>query len=89
MLSAGESRLRGLVGLAFGVVSIVCLNIGVSRPVFYAGYALAIVGGAGDQPAAVARTCRRRSPIARREVGVLRAVGGWRVQIRRTLWLEA
>jgi putative ABC transport system permease protein len=43
VLSAGESRLRAVLGLALGVVSIVCLNIGGSRAVFYAGYALAIV----------------------------------------------
>jgi len=43
VLSAGESRLRAILGLALGAVSIVCLNVGVSRPVFYAGYALAIV----------------------------------------------
>jgi putative ABC transport system permease protein len=43
VLSAGESRLRAIVGLALAVVSIVCLNIGGSRPIFYLGYALAIV----------------------------------------------
>ena len=43
VLSAGESRLRAILGLSLGAVSIVCLNIGGSRPVFYAGYALAIL----------------------------------------------
>jgi len=43
VLSAGESRLRAILGLSLGAVSIVCLNVGVSRPVFYAGYVLAIV----------------------------------------------
>ena len=43
VLSAGESRLRAALGVALGAVSIVCLNVGGSRPVFYAGYALAIV----------------------------------------------
>ena len=43
VLSAGESRLRAILGLVLGAVSIVCLNIGASRPVFYAGYVLAIV----------------------------------------------
>ena len=43
VLSAGESRLRASLGLALGAASIVCLNIGGSRPVFYVGYALAIV----------------------------------------------
>ncbi len=43
VLSAGESRLRAILGFALGAVSIVCLNVGGSRPVFYVGYALAIV----------------------------------------------
>src|SRR4029079_13112942 len=43
VLSAGESRLRAILGLVLGASSIVCLNIGASRPVFYAGYVLAIV----------------------------------------------
>ena len=43
VLSAGESRLRAILGAALGAVSIVCLNLGVSRPIFYAGYVLAIV----------------------------------------------
>jgi putative ABC transport system permease protein len=43
ILSQGESRLRAVLGLLLGAVSVVCLGIGSSRPVFYAGYALAIV----------------------------------------------
>src|SRR4051812_27581893 len=43
VLSQGESRLRAILGLALGAVSLVCLGIGSSRPVFYAGYVLAIV----------------------------------------------
>ncbi len=43
VLSAGESRLRAILGGSLGAVSIACLTIGGSRPVFYAGYALAIV----------------------------------------------
>jgi putative ABC transport system permease protein len=43
VLSAGESRVRAILGAALGAASIVCLNVGVSRPVFYAGYVLAIV----------------------------------------------
>ena len=43
VLSAGESRLRAILGLALGAISIVCLNVGASRPVFYTGYVLAIV----------------------------------------------
>ncbi|MGH9143440.1 MAG: FtsX-like permease family protein, partial [Vicinamibacterales bacterium] len=43
VLSAGESRLRAIVGVALGAVSIACLSIGVARPIFYAGYVLAIV----------------------------------------------
>jgi len=43
ILSAGESRVRAFLGGALGAVSIVCLSTGTSRPVFYAGYVLAIV----------------------------------------------
>jgi putative ABC transport system permease protein len=43
ILSQGESRLRAVLGLLLGAVSVACLGIGSSRPVFYAGYALAIV----------------------------------------------
>jgi putative ABC transport system permease protein len=42
VLSAGESRLRVTLGLVLGAVSIVCLSIGGSRPIFYVGYVLAI-----------------------------------------------
>jgi len=43
ILSAGESRLRAALGVALGAVSIGCLSTGMSRPIFYAGYVLAIV----------------------------------------------
>jgi putative ABC transport system permease protein len=43
VLSAGENRVRAILGLVLGAVSIVCLSIGSSRPVFYTGYILAIV----------------------------------------------
>ena len=43
VLSAGESRVRAILGLVLGAASIVCLSIGGSRPVFYIGYVLAIV----------------------------------------------
>ena len=43
VLSAGENRIRAILGLVLGAVSIVCLSIGVLRPVFYTGYVLAIV----------------------------------------------
>jgi putative ABC transport system permease protein len=42
VLSAGESRLRALLGGVLGAVSIVCLSIGRWGPIFYTGYALAI-----------------------------------------------
>src|SRR5262245_72925 len=42
VLSAGESRLRVVVAAILGAVSIACLSIGDPRPIFYAGYALAI-----------------------------------------------
>ncbi len=43
VLSAGEHRLRGALAAVLGVVSIVCLSLGGSRVVFYAGYFLAII----------------------------------------------
>jgi len=43
VLSAGESRLRAVLGVVVGAVSLVCLSNGGSRPVFYTGYALAIL----------------------------------------------
>jgi putative ABC transport system permease protein len=43
VLSAGESRLRVILALILGGVSLACLSLGVVRPVFYAGFALAIV----------------------------------------------
>jgi putative ABC transport system permease protein len=43
VLSAGESRMRAVIGVVLGAISIVCLSTGTSRPVFYAGYVLAIV----------------------------------------------
>src|SRR5262249_13078728 len=42
-LSARASRTRAILAAAFGVVSIVCLSAAGSRPVFYTGYALAVV----------------------------------------------
>jgi putative ABC transport system permease protein len=44
VLSAGESRLRVIAAAICGVVSLVCLAIGGPRPVFYIGYALAMIG---------------------------------------------
>src|SRR5437660_1235531 len=43
VLSAGESRLRAILALVLGLVSVVCLTTAGSRPVFYVGYFLAIV----------------------------------------------
>jgi putative ABC transport system permease protein len=43
VLSAGESRLRASLAVIGGAVSATLLSFGVSRPVFYAGFALAIV----------------------------------------------
>jgi putative ABC transport system permease protein len=43
VLSAGENRLRAVVAVILGIVSVICLAVGGSRPVFYAGYAMAIV----------------------------------------------
>ncbi|MCU1381750.1 MAG: hypothetical protein JWL71_447 [Acidobacteria bacterium] len=43
LLSRGESRGRVIAALLLGVVSLICVSAGGPRPVFYAGYALAIV----------------------------------------------
>jgi len=43
ILSAGESRVRVLLAAVFAAVSLGCLLITGSRPVFYAGYILIIV----------------------------------------------
>src|SRR3954467_8608147 len=43
VLSAGESRARGVAAAVCGVISIGCLVAANSRPLFYLGYALAIV----------------------------------------------
>ncbi len=43
VLSAGESRLRAILATVFGVLSIICLTVAGSRPLFYVGYALAIM----------------------------------------------
>ena len=43
VLSAGESRFRASLAAVLGGISVACLAIGGSRPVFYAGYVLAIV----------------------------------------------
>ena len=43
VLSAGESRLRAACAAVLGVASFACLAAGRSRPIFYAGYAFAIV----------------------------------------------
>jgi putative ABC transport system permease protein len=42
VLSAGESRFRAVAGAVLGALSLVCLSIGGSRPIFYTGYVLAI-----------------------------------------------
>jgi putative ABC transport system permease protein len=42
--SAGEGRLRTILACVLGVLSVACLITAQSRPVFYAGYACAIVG---------------------------------------------
>jgi putative ABC transport system permease protein len=43
VLSAGESRLRAIAAAALGAVSLGCLTLAGSRPIFYMGYVLAIV----------------------------------------------
>jgi len=43
VLSLGESRLRAAAALVLGAISVTCLTVASSRPVFYVGYVLAIV----------------------------------------------
>jgi putative ABC transport system permease protein len=43
VLSAGENRARRLTAFLLGVMSVVALFLGNSRPVFYAGYAFAML----------------------------------------------
>ena len=43
VLSAGEHRFRASLAAVLGGISVACLAIGGPRPVFYAGYVLAIV----------------------------------------------
>src|SRR5262245_11663705 len=43
VLSAGESRLRAILAIVFGAISIALLSFATIRPLFYVGFALAIV----------------------------------------------
>jgi putative ABC transport system permease protein len=43
VLSAAESRFRAILAAVLGLVSVGCLTLSGSRPIFYAGYMLAIV----------------------------------------------
>jgi putative ABC transport system permease protein len=43
VLSAGESRLRAVLAIVCAAVSIALLTLGMSRPLFYVGFSLAIV----------------------------------------------
>ncbi len=43
VLSAGESRLRAILAIVFGAISIALLSFAGNRPLFYLGFALAIV----------------------------------------------
>lgn len=45
VLSAGESRLRVILAVVFGVVSFACLAISGSRPIFYVGYLSVLIAG--------------------------------------------
>jgi putative ABC transport system permease protein len=42
VLSLGESRARAVAAVVLGAISLVCLTVASSRPVFYTGYVLAI-----------------------------------------------
>ena len=42
-LSADEGRLRTILAAGFAVLSLMCLTVARSRPIFYGGYAFAII----------------------------------------------
>jgi putative ABC transport system permease protein len=63
VLSAGESRLRALAAVICGAVSVTLLSIGVSRPVFYAGFALAIVAALLVTPVVSVALAQAMRPI--------------------------
>src|SRR5262249_39521392 len=76
VLSQGDSRLRAVLVLALGAVSLLCLAVGGSRPVFYAGYVLAIVVALLISPLVSLMLARALRPIlkwARPVEGVLAA----------------
>src|SRR5262249_3420781 len=76
VLSAGESRLRIVVAAILGAVSIACLSIGAPRPIFYAGYALAIAASLFLAPLlslALARAVRPLLKFVRPVEGALAA----------------
>jgi putative ABC transport system permease protein len=43
VLSAGENRVRAVLGAVLGAISVACLAVSSSRVIFYTGYMLAIV----------------------------------------------
>ena len=63
VLSAGESRLRAVLTVVFGTVSVILLTIGISRPVFYAGFALAIVAALLVTPLVSVALTRAMRPV--------------------------
>jgi len=65
VLSAGESRLRAMLAVIFGALSMVLLSIGASRPVFYVGFALAIVAALLVTPLASVALAHAMRPLLR------------------------
>jgi putative ABC transport system permease protein len=63
VLSAGESRLRAILTAVCGAASITLLSSGVSRPVFYVGFALAIVAALLVTPLLSVGLTRAMRPI--------------------------
>ena len=43
VISSGENRVRSVLAIVLGGASVACLASGASRPIFYAGYFLAVV----------------------------------------------
>ena len=63
VLSAGESRVRAVAAAALGVMSIVCFNATRSRPVFYAGFGLALAAALLVTPLVSLELARAMRPV--------------------------
>src|SRR5438128_1547879 len=63
VLSAGENRLRAILALVFGALSIVCLSAGSWRSTFYVGYAAAVIAALLMTPLASLAMAKAMRPM--------------------------